>query len=334
MGAIRSRVLYTSSHTVNSMRTVKIFTIAVALTLGSSVPEFSEVLSSASMGDEVEALSKAKTKTTYGGTISGAVSFVANGAFSGGFAHMEEEELELELPQLEGKAKAVGEAALSEVTCNSGAKFKIATSGGQKNCAKCIQDGGALPCDRCDHGKGSGYAPMKCPDSQLKNGMWYYCWRIGKRCVVREYLPGPTATVTMTTKWKGLFSVDAYQGNKGTVMTKRQAIRPPNAELNIGVMALKRIVVNQEGKADTYKEGHCVKCPPGVVPFKSFEKASTQEEVDEWWNKCFMEFSKALDKKPFACPDALQGDPKLLGGANKNDVTTAKQAFGHFMSGF
>merc|ERR1711939_1158859 len=148
---------------------------------------------------EIQASTKAKTKTTYGGATSGAVSFVANGAFSGGFAVMEEEELEL--PQIGGKAKAEGEATLSEVTCNSGAKFKIATSGGQKNCAKCIQDGGALPCDRCDHGKDSGWAPMKCPDSQLKNGMFYYCWNIGTRCVVKEFRPYAAASVTLTSKW-------------------------------------------------------------------------------------------------------------------------------------
>merc|ERR1712159_275105 len=307
MGAIRSRVLHTSSHTVNSMRTVKIFMIAVALTLGSPVSEFSEVLSSAAMGNEVEAMSKAKTKTTYGGTISGAVSFVANGAFSGGFAHMEEEELELELPQLEGKAKAEGEAALSEVTCNSGAKFKIATSGGQKNCAKCSQaPSGAL----------------FCKSASLFLGKYYTC-SVSGRCAVEDIASDgkPTAASLtgqdkVTHKWNGLF--DDTTKNEGTVISRVQIARPPFAERNIGVIAFKRVVMDKNGKADSFKQGICVKCPGNYIPFKTFSigtAIATDEEMTNFYKLCFLPFKAKVesggDTKTFQCPGQLQGRSEL-----------------------
>jgi len=64
MGAIRSRVWTRIAH--HSMRNLKIFIIALTLAVGSHIPEadFSEVLSSATMGSKVEAFGKESAKTS------------------------------------------------------------------------------------------------------------------------------------------------------------------------------------------------------------------------------------------------------------------------------
>lgn len=158
----------------------------------------------------------------------------------------------------------------------------------------------------------------------------------------------------------------SFPGVNGTVITRVQVAHPPWAERNVGVLAFKRVVTHWSTQhnmtvADISKNGTCVVCPDGIVPFMSPQPAQSHkgcEEVDTnvdtkdcahytaqtWFEQCFMKAIKDTDadgniKSQYECKSALQpSNTNLTSDVYNNDlsgnVVPAEKAFELLMAAF
>lgn len=91
-----------------------------------------------------------------------------------------------------------------------------------------------------------------------------------------------------------IFGVTQFSSEKDTV-TKLMLAHPHNANEDIGVFAMKRMLCD-DGGCSVFKSGYCVKCPGNVFASK-LQREATPEELGKFFDCCVMGQSTYKNKE-------------------------------------